>query len=189
MLAVPTPQLAIPYRGFRNTGAMAARDGYVFAASPRDGTGALGTAATSGTLYLQLARVMAGDTVSSLTFFFVGANSSATHWYFALYDASRALLGQTADQTSTAISANSLVTLNLVTPVTFSTDQNIYVGVMQVASGTSSILRAAAAATNILAASPIVFGTSDTGLSSGTAPANAAAITGVANTSVWCAGA
>lgn len=188
MLAVPTPQLAIPYRGYRNAGAMAARDGYVFTSMPREGTSASGLTQTSGTLYMQLCRVMAGDTVTSLSVFFIGANSSPSRWYFALYDASRALLAQTADQTTTAISANSLVTLNLASPVSFTSDQNVYVGVCQVADTAATPVRGPIIASQLLGIAPILFGTSNTGLSNGTAPSTAAAIT-AGPALIWCAGA
>lgn len=194
MLAVPTPQLAIPYRGFRSTGAMAARDGYVFQSAPREDVSTAGLSSTSGTLYMQLCRVLAGDTVTSLSVFFVGANNTPTAWYFALYNASRVLLAQTADQTSTAISANSLVTINLASPVSFTSDQNVYVGLCQVATGPATPARLGVAAlpmstnTNLVGVAPILLGTSDTGLSNGTAPATAAAITASA-AAIWCAGA
>lgn len=58
----------------------------------------------------------AGDLVTNLTF--VSGNTAAgtpTNWWFALYsnEATPALLGQTADQTSTAWAANTVKTLAL----------------------------------------------------------------------------
>lgn len=68
-----------------------------------------------------------GEVVTSLTF--VSATTAAntpTNWWFALYGphataASAPLLGQTADQTSTAWAANTVMTKDLAAPVTVAT--------------------------------------------------------------------
>ncbi|MBN1174560.1 MAG: hypothetical protein JXA67_20495 [Micromonosporaceae bacterium] len=60
----------------------------------------------------------AGETVTSLTF--ASATTAAgtpTNWWFALYDPSGNLLGQTADQATAAWAANTAKTLDLATPV------------------------------------------------------------------------
>jgi len=189
VIAQPIPQLAIPYRNTRARGSMASRDGYLFASFDRTTASTSGAAQTSGTLYMQLCRVLAGDTITSLSFFFVGANATPTAWYFALYSSARALLGQTADQTTTAISANSLVTINLASPVSFTSDQNVYVGVCQVAGTPSTPVRGTITPANLTGVAPILYGSSNAGLSSGTAPSTADAITATVPTRVWCAGA
>lgn len=188
MIAQPIPQLAIPYRNTRMRINAASRDGYLFQSIPREATTTIGLSQTSGTLYMQLCRVLAGDTITSLSVFFVGANGTPTAWYFALYSAARALLAQTADQTSTAISANSLVTINLASPVSFTSDQNVYIGWCQVAGTPSTALRGSIIAANLSGAAPILFGTSNTGLSNGTAPSTADAISAL-GACTWCAGA
>lgn len=71
---------------------------------------------TSVGMYLEL-----GDVVTSLTF--VSGTTAAgtpTNWWFALYSsaATPALLGQTADQTTTAWAANTAKTVALTTPYT-----------------------------------------------------------------------
>jgi hypothetical protein len=74
-----------------------------------------------------------GDVVTSLTF--VSATTAAgtpTNWWFALYSpaATPALLGQTADQTSTAWAANTVMTKALASPVTISATGVHYAAIM-----------------------------------------------------------
>jgi hypothetical protein len=83
---------------------------------------------TSVALYLR-----EGDVVTNLTF--VSATTAAgtpTNWWFALYSpaATPALLGQTADQTSTAWAANTAMTKALASPVTISTTGWHYAAIM-----------------------------------------------------------
>ena len=83
---------------------------------------------TSVALYLR-----EGDVVTNLTF--VSATTAAgtpTNWWFALYSpaATPALLGQTADQTSTAWAANTAMTKALASPVTIATTGIHYAAIM-----------------------------------------------------------
>ena len=78
-------------------------------------------AITSGTMLSVPVLLFAGDVVTNLTFA-SGATAAGTptHWFFALYDtaATPALIGQSADQTTTAWAANTSKTLALAAPYT-----------------------------------------------------------------------
>lgn len=113
-----------------------------------DRTDALATGVmTSVPIFLQ-----AGDTVTSLSVV-AGATAGATmtHWFFALYSnaATPALLGQTADQTNTAIAAGSVQTLALATPVKITKSGIYWVGIMVAASTVPSLLGGVGAPTVI----------------------------------------
>jgi hypothetical protein len=119
-----------------------------------------------------------GLTVTSITF--ASATTQAgtpTAQWFALYDSALALLRQTADDTSTAWAANSPKTLTLTTPFTTTYAGLHYLGI-NVTAGTVPTLAGLTAIGNISAIAPVVSGSSTTGLTT-TAPANAAALTGV----------
>ncbi len=75
--------------------------------------------------------VLSGDVITNLTFM-SGATAAGTptNWWFALYDASGALLAQTADQTSTAWAADTAKTVALATAQTFSADQVVFAAIM-----------------------------------------------------------
>jgi hypothetical protein len=79
--------------------------------------------------------IYAGDIITNISFLWGGTGSaSPTHWWYALYDtqATPALIAQTADQTSTAISANllTLKALGSPAPYTVVTTGVYYIGVM-----------------------------------------------------------
>ena len=102
-------------------------------------TGALTTQVmTSVALYLRK-----GDVVTSLTFR-SGATAAGTptNWWFALYSsaATPALLGQSADQTSTAWAANTNKTLALASPVTIKDDGVYWAAVMVKATTVPSLV-------------------------------------------------
>lgn len=141
-------------------------------------------AMTSQTLYLALGIAYVG-TITNLTMGFATAATNPANWWFALYDSSLNLLSQTADQTTTAIGANSNFTLALGTPQQFIKPTQLYAGVMVKATGMPNLVRA----TTIQAAAsytPSLCGSSTTGLTT-TAPNPAAAITFAAN-QFWCIG-
>lgn len=82
----------------------------------------------SAALYLE-----AGDTVTNLTFRSGGtAAGTPTNWWFALYDTSTtpALIGQTADQTSTAWAADTTKTVALATAYKVATTGIYYAAIM-----------------------------------------------------------
>jgi hypothetical protein len=135
---------------------------------------------TSVALYLE-----AGDVVTSLTF--CSATTAAgtpTNWWFALYStaATPALLGQTADQTSTAWAANTVKTVALATPYTVPTSGVYYAAVMVKATTPPTLL---GASLNVNASSAVVTGQKVLAYTSGsaltdTAPATIATPTAVA---------
>jgi hypothetical protein len=91
------------------------------------------SALTSGVMTSVALFLREGDVVTNLTF--VSATTAAgtpTAWWFALYDTAStpALLGQTADQTTTAWAANTAMTKALSSPVTISTTGIHYAAVM-----------------------------------------------------------
>ena len=91
----------------------------------------------------------AGDVVTNLTFKSGGtAAGTPTNWWFALYDTNPTpvLLGQTADQTTTAWAADTAKTLALATPYTVPTTGIYYAGVMVKATTPPTLIGASAQA-------------------------------------------
>ncbi len=127
----------------------------------------------------------AGDLVTSLTFV-SGATAAGTptNWWFALYSPAGALLGQSADQTSTAWAANTAKTVALAAPVLITTPGLYYAAVM-VKATTVPTLRGATVGDAVIAGAvvtgaKILAQTSGSGLTD-TAPATIATPTTVAN--------
>jgi hypothetical protein len=135
---------------------------------------------TSVGIYLE-----AGDVVTNLTF--CSATTAAgtpANWWFALYStaATPALLGQTADQTSTAWAANTAKTVALATPYTVVTSGIHYAAIMVKASTPPTLL---GASLNVNASSAVVSGQKVLSQTSGsaltdTAPATIATPTAIA---------
>jgi hypothetical protein len=135
---------------------------------------------TSVALYLE-----AGEVVTNLTF--CSATTAAgtpTNWWFALYStaATPALLGQTADQTSTAWAANTAKTVALATPYTVPTSGIYYAAIHVKATTVPTLL---GASLNVNASAAVVTGQKVLALTSGsaltdTAPATIATPTTVA---------
>lgn len=128
--------------------------------------------------------LFAGDTVTNLTFI-SGATAAGTptNWWFALYSsaATPALLGQSADQTSTAWAANTVKTLALATPVPITTTGIYYAAVMVKATTVPTLVGAtlnANAAAAVLTGQKVLAQTSGTTLTT-TAPATIATPTTV----------
>lgn len=127
----------------------------------------------------------AGDTVTNLTF--CSATTAAgtpTNWWFALYStaATPALLGQTADQTSTAWGANTPMTVALATPYAVTASGVYYASIMVKATTPPTLL---GASLNVNAAGAVVTGQKVLARTSGssltdTAPATIATPTTVA---------
>lgn len=135
---------------------------------------------TAVALYLE-----AGDVVTNLTF--CSATTAAgtpTNWWFALYStaATPALLGQTADQTSTAWAANTAMTVALAAPYTVTTTGIYYAGVMVKATTPPTLLGAslnANASAAVVTGQKVLANTSGSSLTT-TAPATIATPTTVA---------
>ena len=135
---------------------------------------------TAVALYLE-----AGDVVTNLTF--CSATTAAgtpTNWWFALYSsaATPALLGQTADQTSTAWAANTAKTVALATPYTVLTTGVYYAAIMVKATTVPTLLGAslnANASAAVVTGQKVLANTSGSSLTD-TAPATIATPTTVA---------
>jgi hypothetical protein len=104
---------------------------------------------SSGVMDLTAIFIPVGQTISNINFVTAGTGATGpTHWWFALYDDGRgsstagqlALLGQTADQTSTAMAANTNFGLALFTPWVTQYTGIYYIGYMQTVSTTMATL-------------------------------------------------
>ncbi len=136
---------------------------------------------TSGQLYLQACWLRKGDVITSITFFSgTQAAVAPLNQVFSIYNGSRALIGQTADDTSTAWAANTAKTLSFATPVTIQTTGLHYIGISVAVTTTVPSLSGATKLVQITNVVPILHGTS-TGSLTATMPASAAAITGAAS--------
>jgi hypothetical protein len=133
---------------------------------PRWAASATTNVKTGGTLYCSAVWLQAGQVVSNISLISgATAASGPTHWWFALLDRNMTLRGHTADQTSGAIAANTLITKALVTPYTATYSGLHYVGVMVTASTTMPTwLESGIAMANQSVASPPQAGPSSTGL-------------------------
>ena len=136
------------------------------------------TVAASGTLFMQAIYLKAGQLISNITL--ASATTAAgtpTNYFFALYDGSRNLLAQTANQTTTAWAANTVKTLALTASYRVPTSGVYYIGYFMTAT-TVATLKGGTAKTGgqLAAAAPILNGTSTTGLTT-SLPNPAAAIT------------
>lgn len=135
------------------------------------------TIGASGTLFLQAIYLTAGQLVSNISISSATtAVSSGTNGFFALYDASRNLLAQSANYTSEAWAANTIKTKAMTTPYRVPTSGLYYIGLLQVATTIATIKGGTARTGGQLAGqAPILHGTSSTGLTT-TLPNPAAAI-------------
>lgn len=146
-------------------------------------------AKTSGTLYLSAIGLPVRTTLGHITYpsALSGGATSPTNWWFALYDNSFNLLAITADQTTTAWSGNTSVTLAIATIAsgassTFTTTYTglHYVGIMMAAATPVMTVRGSGNVQNgIHQIAPYLGGPSDTGLTApSTFPHTATSITG-----------
>lgn len=151
---------------------------------PRETCSETNTAvAASGTLNMQAIYLKADQLVSTINLHSATtAANTPTHYFFGLYDSALNLVAQTADQTSTAWAANSYRALPVVTPYRVPTSGLYYVGYFMTAT-TVPTLKGNAAKTGgqLAAASPVLHGTSTTGLTTAL-PNPAGAITGGTST-------
>lgn len=104
-------------------------------------------ALTSGVMTSVALYLRSGDVVTNLTFMSgTTAAGTPTNYWFALYStaATPALLGQTADQTTTAWAANTVKTLALEDPLTIDTTGIHYAAVMVAATTVPTLVGATA---------------------------------------------
>lgn len=137
------------------------------------------TAGASGTLFLQAIYLKAGTLVSNITVWSATTAAATTsNLFFALYDGSRNLLAQSANQGAYTWAANSKKTLAMTTAYRVTVSGVYYIGVLQVATTIATLKGGTAKTGGQLAAdAPILQGTSSTGLTT-SLPNPAAAITG-----------
>lgn len=146
--------------------------------------------ATTGQVFNQLIWIPAGTVVTNISFWSATtAAGTPTHYAFGLYSYSAtapALLGSTADQTSTAWAANTLLKLALTAPYTVTKSGLFYVAISVVATTVPTLKGMAGRTDGTLAgAAPIVAGINATAYTTGTLPATIGATTQGLN-SVWC---
>lgn len=143
------------------------------------------SALTTAVLTSVAVPLQVGELVTSITFK-SGATAADTpvNWWFALYSSAStpALVGQTADQTTTAWAANTVKTLALTTPYRVPATGVYYVGVMVKATTPPTLLGASVgldgASASILS-SKVLAQTSGSGLTD-TAPATITSGTAIA---------
>lgn len=133
----------------------------------------------SGTLFLNAIYLAAGQLVSNITISSATtAAGTPTNYFFALYSGARALLAQSANQTTTAWAANTVKTLAMTTPYRVPTSGLYYIGIMMTATTIITTKGGTAKTGGQLASTvPILHGISSTGLTTAM-PDPAAAITG-----------
>lgn len=117
----------------------------------------------SGTLRLQAIPLLAGTTITSISFVSIGGANTPTHWWFALLNSSRVYLRLTANQTTTAWAATTRKTVNLTSPYVTTYTGLHYVGVMMAAT-TPVTLIGMTSVTGAAGEVPILGGNSSTGL-------------------------
>lgn len=146
---------------------------------PRFVSGANLACLTTQVMFMAAIDVRAPTTISRISFLsgLTGINA-ATNWWFALYTASRALLAQSADQTSGAWAASTLKTLPLAAAQ--QVQPGLYYVAVMVKATTVPTLEGVADTTVLSGAAPILHGTADGSLTT-TAPSTATTITPTVN--------
>jgi hypothetical protein len=139
---------------------------------------------STGRLSLHAIRLRAGDVLTSISFMSGGtAGATLTHVWFALYDANRALLRVTADDTAATWAASTVKTLTLASSYTVPADGTYYLGGVVVGTTMPTLQGSAGPTAAAAAVAPVSAGTSTTGLvAPATAPNPAAALTAIAGT-------
>lgn len=174
-----------PTRDYLLNGGLTTRETF-----SRDAANALtvGLPGTTGILHADAILLYAGDVITNVTLRWGSTAATVpTNWWFALYDtqATPALIAQTADQTTTAITANTSVTLALQSPAPYTvlTTGIFYVAQMVRATATPTLVGRGNA--NITVSTGLVTGQKFTSLAAGsnlaaTAPGTLAGATGSA---------
>jgi len=133
-------------------------------------------APTSGTLLLAGGGIIpAGETITRVGFVSATtAGATLTNQSFAIINADTlAVLGVTANDTSTAWAANTLKELVLTAPLTFNDDTPVYLGLLVTATTVPTLAGALLQTAAIAALAPVLGGTSNAGL---TTPASITAL-------------
>lgn len=143
--------------------------------------------AASGTLNMQAIYLKAGQLVSNISLHSATtAAGTPTNYFFGLYDSSRNLLANSANQTTTAWANQALKTLAMTTPYRVPTSGLYYIGYFMTASTVPTLKGfTARAASQLAGTTPILNGSSSTGLTTAL-PDPAAAIT-VQTSTFWAA--
>lgn len=166
--------------GANQTRGSLAPTGAVAQSFPRNGILTADIAAiATGQMFMVAIEIKEATQITNISFLSgATAANTPTNWWFALYSSARALLAQTADQTSTAWAANTLKTLALTTAQLVQPGL-YYVAIMMKA--TTPVSLVAFADTSALSGlAPILHGTADGSLTT-TAPATSSTITATAN--------
>lgn len=157
---------------------------------PRNTCPEVNTAAptASGTLFLQAIYLTAGQLVSNITISSATtAAGTPTNYFFALYDGSRNLMAQSANQTTTAWAANTVKTLAMTSAYRVPTSGLYYIGIMMTATTVITTKGGTARTGGQLASTaPILSGASTTGITTAL-PNPAAAITANSLLSIYAA--
>ena len=146
------------------------------------------TMAVSGTLNMQAIYLRAGQLVSSISLHSASTGAGTpTNYRFGLFDlASRALLAESANQTTPAWASQTLKTLAMGTPYRVPTSGLYYIGYYMTATTVPTIKGFTGKTGGQLAGTaPILHGASTTGLT--TANPNPAAAITVGTTTFWAA--
>lgn len=136
----------------------------------------------TGRLSLHAIRLKAGDVLTTASFMSgTTAGATLTHVWFALYDANRALLRVTNDDTAATWAANTVKTLTFATSYTVPADGTYYLGIVVVGTTMPTLMGGTTVPAAVNTVPPIAVGTSTSSLvAPGTAPNPAAALTAVA---------
>lgn len=131
-----------------------------------------GAALSTGVMTSVSFKFKAGQKISAIS---VASATTAlgtpTHWWFALYSAAAtpALMGQTTDQTNTALAANTLVTKSFATPFTIAVAGTYWVGINFTATTVPTLLSATAQVAGLLNNPGVLTGEKGLAVTSGSA--------------------
>lgn len=119
--------------------------------------------ATTGTVYMIATWLPAGSPINTLGFI-TGATAAGTptHWWLGLADNNGLQLAHTADQTTTAIAANSKITKNLTAAYT-TTRTGLYYFLISVTATTNPTLTGVGTVANADKVTPLLAGVSTSG--------------------------
>lgn len=136
------------------------------------------SALASGTLYLVAIFLRAGQKVSAISFYSATtAANTPTNQFFALYNQNRVKVAESDNNLTAAWAANTIKTLNMVTPYVATYTGLYYVGIMITATTVPTMKGSAAkSASQLSGVAPTLHGSSNTGLTT-SVPATANAIT------------
>jgi hypothetical protein len=142
---------------------------------------------TTGQIPMQAIWLQAGMVVKNITFCSATtAANTPSHYCFALYTSAGVLCGSTADQTSTAWAANTVLTLALTAAFTVPTTGIYYLAMPYVGTGVPTLKGGTAKTDGTLQfTAPALTGVSGTTYTTGTAPATITAVAGAVTTSFW----